>query len=164
MTLAASEAASPTHRCPRGRRLPPPPAAAASQPAETKMASTHQARAAAVLWRALRGSSVGGACGGCRGACLWGNAAWRLFLFIFSPLLQHMLFAHSTINSLFCVRNVIKVKQTAPALSPPPLTSRSEGPRCRRLLIFSTQESVVAKHNVVVFWGMKASHCSIPSF
>lgn len=25
--------------------------------------------------------------------------------------------------------------------------------------IFFTQEAIVAKHNVVVFWGMKAGHC-----
>lgn len=28
--------------------------------------------------------------------------------------------------------------------------------------VFCTQESIVAKHNVVVFGGMKAGHCCIP--
>lgn len=28
--------------------------------------------------------------------------------------------------------------------------------------VFFTQEGIVAKHNVVVFGGMKADHCCIP--
>lgn len=70
-----------------------------------------------------------------------------------------MLFTRCIINFLPCVRNVIKMKYTVSALFF--AHCQIQGPIMPRLL-FSTQESIVVKHNAVVFWGMKASHCYIP--